>query len=144
MRSFSKIKPSWNDEITLSLIDIGKSCLCRGEFLASQICLLTPFAKIKFSRKFQNLQYLFFCIKHIYSCLCFFRCVIEQGYNLSFSYNLVTNRYVAMATGVGNKLLLLQNLLDEINRCKVLGQQSPVEASKNYPMHGELTCHTPQ
>ena len=80
----------------------------------------------------------------IYSCLCFSRCVIEQGYNLSFSYNLVTNQYVAMATGVGNKLLLLQNLQDEINRCRVLGQQNPVEASKNYPMHGELTCHTPQ
>ena len=47
MRSFVKIKPSRNGEITLPLIDIGKSCLCR-EFLTSQICLLTPFAKIKF------------------------------------------------------------------------------------------------
>ena len=40
-----KIKPSSNGEITLSFSDVdksGPSC----EFLTSQICLLTPFAKI--------------------------------------------------------------------------------------------------
>ena len=35
---------------------MGKSCPSR-EFLASQICLLTLFAKIKFSRKFPDLQF---------------------------------------------------------------------------------------
>ena len=50
MRSFVKIKSSQNGEITLSFTDIVKSCpSC--EFLASQICYLTLFAKIKFSRK---------------------------------------------------------------------------------------------
>ena len=57
MRSFVKIKSSPNGAITLSITDIGKSCPSR-EFLVSQICLLTLFAKIKFSRKFPNLQYL--------------------------------------------------------------------------------------
>ena len=52
MRSFVKIKPSRNGEITLSFTDIGISCLSR-EFLTSQICLLTLFAKIKFSRNFR-------------------------------------------------------------------------------------------
>ena len=56
MRSFMKIKPSRNGKITLSFIDIGKSCLSR-EFFTSLICLLMLFAKIKFSRKFPNLQY---------------------------------------------------------------------------------------
>ena len=56
MRSFVKIKASRNGEITLSFTDICKSCLSR-EFLMSQICLLTLFTKIKFSRKFPNLQY---------------------------------------------------------------------------------------
>ena len=42
-------------EITLSLTDIGKS-YPSGEFLTPQICLLTLFTKIKFSRKFPNLQ----------------------------------------------------------------------------------------
>ena len=40
-------------EITLSFTDKDKSCLT-GELLTSQICLLTLFAKIKFSRKFLN------------------------------------------------------------------------------------------
>ena len=56
MRSFAKRKPPRNDEITLSFTVIGKSCLSR-ENLTPQICLLTLFAKIKFSRKFPNLQY---------------------------------------------------------------------------------------
>ena len=32
MRSFVEIKPSRNDKITLSFIDIGKSCLSRNFF----------------------------------------------------------------------------------------------------------------
>ena len=56
MRSFVKIKPSLNDKITRSFIDIGKPCLSR-EFFTSLICLIMIFAKIKFSRKFPNLQY---------------------------------------------------------------------------------------
>ena len=51
-----KIKSLRNREITLSLTDIGKSCTSRKN-LSSQICLLTLFAKIKFSRKFPDLQY---------------------------------------------------------------------------------------
>ena len=57
MRSFLKIKSSRIGEITLSFSDIGKSRPCR-EFSMSQICVLTLFAKIKFSRKFPNLQLL--------------------------------------------------------------------------------------
>ena len=49
MRSFVKRKSSQNAEITLSFNDICKSCHSR-EFLASQMCLLTLFANIKFSR----------------------------------------------------------------------------------------------
>ena len=44
MRSFVKIKPLRNGRITLSFIDIGKSCLSR-EFFTSLICLLMLFAK---------------------------------------------------------------------------------------------------
>ena len=57
MRSFLKIKSSRNGEITLSFTDIGKSCPSR-KFFMSQIGLLTLFAKIKFSQKFPNLQYI--------------------------------------------------------------------------------------
>ena len=53
---FRENKSSQNGRITLSFTDIWKLCLSR-EFLASQICLLTLFAKIKLSRKFPNLQY---------------------------------------------------------------------------------------
>ena len=56
MRSFVKIKLSQYGEIFLSFTDIGKSCPGR-EILTWQICLLTLFAKLKFSRKFPNLQY---------------------------------------------------------------------------------------
>ena len=56
MRSFVKIKPSRNGKITLSFINIGKSCLSR-DFFKSLICLLMLFVKINFSRKFPNLQY---------------------------------------------------------------------------------------
>ena len=51
-RSFVKIKPSRNGKITLSFIDIGKSSLSR-KFFKSPICLLMPFAKIKFSQNFR-------------------------------------------------------------------------------------------
>ena len=56
MRSIAKIKSSRNAEITQPITDIGKSCPSR-EFLASQVCLLKLFAKIKFSGKFTDLQY---------------------------------------------------------------------------------------
>ena len=47
-------KSSKNGEITLSFTDIVKSCPS-SEFLASQICYLMLFAKIKFSL-FTDLQ----------------------------------------------------------------------------------------
>ena len=53
MRSFAKIKSSRNAEITLSFTNIHKSWPYH-EFLASQICLLTLFAKVKYLRKFPN------------------------------------------------------------------------------------------
>ena len=56
MRSFVKIKFSQNVDIKLSLTGAVYSCSSR-EFEAWQICILTQFAKIKFSRKFLNLQY---------------------------------------------------------------------------------------
>ena len=52
---FRENKPSRNGKITLSLFDIGKSCLNRETF-TSIICLLKLFAIIKFSRKLPNLQ----------------------------------------------------------------------------------------
>ena len=55
IRSFVKIEPSRNGEITMSFTDVGKSCPSRL-FLTSQLCLLTLFEKIKFSQKFPNLQ----------------------------------------------------------------------------------------
>ena len=57
MRSFVKTKLSRIGKITLSFADIGKSRPCR-ELSTSQICVLTLFAKIKFSQKFSNLQYI--------------------------------------------------------------------------------------
>ena len=57
MQSFVKIKPSRIGDITLLFTDIGKSCSVQ-DFYTSQMCLLTLFAKIKFSRKFPNLQYM--------------------------------------------------------------------------------------
>ena len=50
-----KVKPSRNSEITLSSTGKDKTCHIR-DLLASQVCLLTLFAKIKFSRKFLDLQ----------------------------------------------------------------------------------------
>ena len=54
---FLKTKSSRNGENTLSFTDIGKSCHSHNFFM-SQIGLLTLFAKIKFARKFPNLQYI--------------------------------------------------------------------------------------
>ena len=59
MRSLVKIKSSRNAEITQSFTEIGKSCPSL-EFLASQMCILTLLAKIKFSRKFPDLQYIMY------------------------------------------------------------------------------------
>ena len=56
MRNLVKIKPSPNGKITLSFIDIGKSCLS-SEFFTSLICLKMLFAKIKFLQNFSILQY---------------------------------------------------------------------------------------
>ena len=50
MRSFVKIKPSRNGGITLSFIDIGKSCLIR-EFFTSLICLLNTIRENKILAK---------------------------------------------------------------------------------------------
>ena len=55
MRSFVKIKHLQNGEISLSFTDVGESC-SSCEFLTGQICLLTLFAKIKFSQNFPDLQ----------------------------------------------------------------------------------------
>ena len=67
MRSFVKIKSSQNAENTLSFTDICKSCTSR-EFLASQMCLLTLFTKIKLSQKFPDLQYIYLLatVRYIY------------------------------------------------------------------------------
>ena len=63
-----KINASQNTEISLSLTDVVYSCPSR-EFETWQICLLTQFAKIKFSQKFLNLQYrdqlCFFMHQHV-------------------------------------------------------------------------------
>ena len=56
MRSFVKIKSLQNGEITLSFTDIVKTSPSR-KFLVSQKCYSTLFAKMKFSRKFRDLQY---------------------------------------------------------------------------------------
>ena len=57
MRSIVKIKSSQKGEITLSTTDIGESYPSR-EIFQSKVCLLTLFAKLKFSRKILDLQYL--------------------------------------------------------------------------------------
>ena len=56
MRSFAKIKPSRNSEITMLFTDVGKSCSSHN-LLTKQTSLLTLFAKIKFSQNVLNLQY---------------------------------------------------------------------------------------
>ena len=52
----NKIHAKWQN--SLSFIDIRKPCLSR-QFFTSLICLLMLFAKIKFTRKFPNLQYIY-------------------------------------------------------------------------------------
>ena len=59
-RNFAYAKLGENkilQRITLPFTNIGKSCPS-GNFLSSQICLKSLFAKIKLSRKFPDLQYL--------------------------------------------------------------------------------------
>ena len=65
MRSFVKIKSTRNAQITLWFTDICKYCPSRKS-LASQMCLLMLFAKIKFSRKFLDLHYLHPFIVYMY------------------------------------------------------------------------------
>ena len=48
-------KSSRNGKITLSFTDLGKSCPSH-EILTTKICLLTLFAKMRFSLKFPDLQ----------------------------------------------------------------------------------------
>ena len=55
--NFMKINLLSKGEMTLSSTDAGFSCLSH-EFLTWQICLLTLFVKIKFSRKFLNFKYM--------------------------------------------------------------------------------------
>ena len=74
MRSFAKIKPSRNSENSLSFTDVGKSSQSR-EFLVLQICLLTLFAKIKFSGTFPNLQY----IRNFILCQLYSQSVLIPG-----------------------------------------------------------------
>ena len=76
---FAKIKSSRNGKITLSFISIGKSCLNR-EFFTSRMCLLMQFAKIKFSRKFPNLQYNIVSSLELLSQL---RKLLFQGHHVS-------------------------------------------------------------
>ena len=64
-RSFGKIKSSRNGKIIPSTTDIGKSWSSR-ELFWSRVCLLTLFAKIKFSRKFPDLQYIHGHNKRLY------------------------------------------------------------------------------
>ena len=45
-RNFAEMKSLRNGRITPLIIDVGQSCTSR-EFLASQICLLALFAKIR-------------------------------------------------------------------------------------------------
>ena len=52
---FRENKILMNGQNTLSFTDIGISRPCH-EFSTLQICVLTLFAKIKFSQKFPNLQ----------------------------------------------------------------------------------------
>ena len=68
MRSFVKIISSRMGEITLPFTDIGILRHCH-EFLMSKKSILTLFAKIKFTRKFQNLQILTLCILGIFMLL---------------------------------------------------------------------------
>ena len=50
-----KILPSENGKIAQSFTDVRISCP-NSEFLMSQICLITVILKLKFSRKFPDLQ----------------------------------------------------------------------------------------
>ena len=86
MQSFVKIKPSRNGNITLSFFDIGKSCHNR-EFFTSLMCLLMHFAKIKFSRKFQNLQYQIMLLFNPYPVNIVFVQIMSSAYNVCCIYS---------------------------------------------------------
>ena len=76
MWSFVKIGSLRNCEITFSCTFIHKSCISR-ESLTSQKCLLTLFAKIKFSQKVTNLQYTIWTSDFRSMQLCY--CIYEMG-----------------------------------------------------------------
>ena len=67
-----KIKSSQNGKITLSFTDICKSCLSL-EFLTSQICLLTPFAKINSRENFGIYSIQLLSSDHMYFFFVVFR-----------------------------------------------------------------------
>ena len=105
MRSFAKIKHSRNGEITLSFTDKStcKSCPS-GEFLTSQIFILSLFEKIKFSGKFMDLHY-FICSnaisynmynKHSYVwfCVCTDNNLLAKARH-NFEKQKYFNRYAA-------------------------------------------------
>ena len=50
----NKILTNWRDHSVYTDIGISRPC---HEFSTTQICVLTLFAKIKFSRKYPNLKY---------------------------------------------------------------------------------------
>ena len=65
MRSFVKIELSRNGDITLSFTDLGESCHIR-EFLTSQICLLTLFAKANSRENFRIYSMYMYKLMFIY------------------------------------------------------------------------------
>ena len=96
MPSFVKIKPSRNGKITLSFIDIGKPCLSR-EFFTSLICLFMLFAKMKFSRKFPNLQYMYHTLTRIYE---HFENVMLKHLSMTYSVHVsLCGAHYSLASG---------------------------------------------
>ena len=84
-----KTKSTRNGEITLSFTDIGKSCPGR-KFLTSQICLLSLFVKIKFSRKISGLTVLYSPFKRLVQALlkCCSECLLEMEYTHKEALNV--------------------------------------------------------
>ena len=78
MRSFVKIKSSRNVETNLSFADVGISWLNR-DFLTGSVCLLTLNAKIKYSQKFPNLQYIEWSITGLDKQIFYFRRTIVNN-----------------------------------------------------------------
>ena len=125
LRSFLKIKPSWNGKITLSFTDVGKSGSSR-KFLTSQICLLTLFAKIKLSRKISGFTVIKIWTTQLWmfpywSCLTCFGCKKESSHwDCSFEYqqhtfelkNKRTDFFVCLAWFFTNQSTIIQLLGD--------------------------------